>query len=668
MMSSKHNDFYQEATDLLQGGKTKLAIRKLEAFLDEHKDDEIALSLLGSALLRSGKTEQSLNTFRQAVTVHPDSSSTHADLAFIAMKTGDLQQAIESFENAARISPELYPAWTFLGKLYFDAGDFKAALEAVDRAEKLDPFDLDYKQMQTSMRTENFANAEKIARSILAKQPGHPRAAYFLAQLASNVGAHEERADILNHGLSHHPANIRLRRALVGAYEEMGKHEAALQQAKLLVKTRPDYLNYWILSRTFGHTGDHGGALSSAEKTASYLEPDSDELGKVDLLRGHALKILGRRAESESAYRACIRNTPDNGAGWWGLADLKTYQFSAEDKQTMETLCSNESVSKDQRCQAAFALAKGFDNDGDHQQAFHWYQRGNELRPEIKYSPDKNREFCETSITEFDADMLANQAHPKPIGPTPIFIVGMPRAGSTLIEQILASHSQIEGTMELMTLPSLERIIRIAGGRKFSKDYPRSLKNFSQQELTDFGQAYLDETAVYRTSKPFFIDKLPPNFERIGLIHKILPQAIIIDARRHPLDCGFSAYKQHFAGGHEYSYRLEHIGLYFNDYLKLMDHWDSVLPGKVKLVQYEDMVRDTENTVRLILDQIGVEFEQACLRFFENKRAVKTASSEQVRQPIYTASVGRWRKVANQLKPLIDSLGEETMSRFQQHL
>jgi tetratricopeptide (TPR) repeat protein len=668
MMSNTSNDFYQSVTGLLQEGKSKQALAKLETFLDTHKDDEIALSLYGSALLRSGKTEQALSTFRHAVAVHPESFSTHADLAFTAMKTGDSKQAIESFENSTRISPRVYPAGAFLGKLYFDAGNFEAALEAVDEAEKLDPLDQDYQQMQALMRAENFAKAEKIARSMLAKQPGHPRAVFFLAHLASTVGAHEERADILNHGLSHHPANIRLRRALVGAYEEMGKHEAALQQAKLLVKTRPDYLNYWILSRTFGHTGDHGGALSSAEKTASYLDTDSDELGKVDLLRGHALKILGRRAESESAYRACIRNTPNNGAGWWGLADLKTYQFSAEDKQTMENLCGNESVSKDQRCQAAFALAKGFDNDGDHQQAFHWYQRGNELRPEIKYSPDKNREFCVKSIAEFDPDMLASQALPIPIGPTPIFIVGMPRAGSTLIEQILASHSRIEGTMELMTLPNLERTIRIAGGRKFSKNYPQSLRNFSQKELAAFGQAYLDETAIYRTSKPFFIDKLPPNFERIGLIHKILPQAIVIDARRHPLDCGFSAYKQHFAGGHEYSYRLEHIGLYFNDYLKLMDHWDSVLPGKVKLVQYEDMVRDTENTIRMILDHIGVDFEQSCLRFFENKRSVKTASSEQVRQPIYTKSIGRWQAVSDQLKPLIDSLGEETLARFQQYL
>lgn len=665
-MNNPNNALYHKITDFLKAGNNKQALRELEAFLDLHTDDEIALSLYGSALMRNGDTERALRTFRQAAAAHPDSSGSHADLAFIAMKTGDSKQAIESFENAIRISPEMYPAWAFLGKLYFDAGNYEAALEAVDKAEKLDPLDYDYQQMRAFMRAENFAKAEETARLMLSKQPGHPRAVFFLAHMASNVGAHEERADILNHGLSHHPANIRLRRALVGAYEEVSKHEAALQQAQVLVKTLPDYLNYWTLSRTYGNTGDHMGALSSAEKSASYLDADSEELGKVDLLRGHALKILGRRAESESAYRACIRNTPDNGAGWWGLADLKTYLFSAEDKQTMENLSDNKNVDMEQRCQAAFALAKALDNDGDHELAFNWYQKANELRPDINFSPDINKTFCNESIAEFDHEMLGTQAKPKPIGPTPIFIVGMPRSGSTLIEQILASHSQIEGTMELMTLPNLERSIRIAGGRNFKENYPRSLKKFSREELTAFGQTYLDETAVYRTSKPFFIDKLPPNFERIGLIHKILPQAIIIDSRRHPLDCGFSAYQQHFAGGHEYSYKLEHIGQYFNNYLQFMDHWDKVLPRKVKLIQYENMVHNTEYTVRVILDHVGVDFEDACLRFFENKRAVKTASSEQVRQPIYTKSIGRWRKVSGQLKPLIDSLGEETMARFRQ--
>jgi hypothetical protein len=240
----------------------------------------------------------------------------------------------------------------------------------------------------------------------------------------------------------------------------------------------------------------------------------------------------------------------------------------------------------------------------------------------------------------------------------------LPRSGSALVEQILASHSQIEGTMELVNLPNIVRLITIDSG-KHDLPYPSSLTNITKEELLTYGQAYLDSTAVYRTDKPFFVDKLPTNFDKIGLIHLILPQPVIIDARRHPLDYGFSCYKQHFAGGHHFSNSLEHVGHYYNDYLKLMDHWDSVLPQKVQCVQYEKMVADTEETIGKLLAHCGVPFEDSCLRFFENKRAVRTASSEQVRQPIYSNSVSYWKNFETELQPLIDTLGPDTLARFE---
>lgn len=666
-MNSANDIFYNEVKGLLQGNNIEKAISELSSFLEIHTEDEVALTLYGTALLRSGDSERALSSFKRAVNLYPELPRSHANLAFAAMKAGDSEQAIESYENAVRILPGLYPAWVHLGKLYFDAGNFEAALNAVEKAEKLDPLGQNARQMDALVQSGDFAKAEDVARSMLSRQPGHPNAVHLLAHLATTVGAYEECANILNHGLDYHPANIRLRMALIKAYEAVGKHAEALQHARLLADIKPDSESYRALGRTLSHVGDHAGALSCAEKAAGFLGAESKEQGRFDLLRGHWLKVLGRRTESEAAYRASIANTPDYGTGWWSLADLKTYQFTAEDKQIMEKLANNESVAMDQRCQAAFALATAIDNDGDHEQAFRWFQNANELHPDTGYSPAKHKAACQASIAEFDYGMLALQALPEPVGPTPIFIVGMPRAGSTLIEQILASHSQIEGTMELMTLPYLKRTIRMAGERKFNKNYLQALREFTPAELSVFGRVYLDETAVYRTSKPYFIDKLPANFERIGLIHKILPQAIIIDARRHPMDCGFSVYKQHFANGHEYSFNLDHIGQYFNIYLKLMDHWNSVLPGKVKLVQYEDMVRDTEASVRDILAHVGVDFEDDCLRFYENKRAVKTASSEQVRQPIYTKSVGRWHTVSDQLKPLSDSLGEKTMARFRSY-
>jgi tetratricopeptide (TPR) repeat protein len=663
--TSINSVFYRAVTEMIQSDQIEKALDELKGFLELNTNDEIALSLYGSALMRNGETERALSTFKLITKEYPENAGAQANLAFVAMKTGDQNLAIESYENATRISPERFSAWIHLSKLHFDAGNFEAAVNAFDSAIKVDPLDQEFMQMQEAMQARDFVQTEHIAHSMLAKHPRHPRAILLLSVLARNAGAYEERIAMIEDGLNAYPANTNLRQAMVLANQDVGKFEIALEQAKLMVKIKPDHMTYWTLSRACDQAGDHIGALANAEKSASYLDTKFGELGKTDLLRGHALKVLGRRAESEAAYRASIHNTSGSGAGWWALADLKTYQFSTEDKRAMEAYANNENEPIGQCCQAAFALARAHENDDDHAEAFRWYEKANSLRRDRRFSAESNKDQFDTVIAEFDADMLVTQANPAPTGPTPIFIIGMPRAGSTLIEQILASHSQIEGTMELMNLQYAERAVKIAGQQKFSKDYPRSLGDFSADELSAFGQSYLEDTAVFRTSKPFFIDKLPPNFTRVGLIHKILPQAIIIDARRHPIDCGFSLYKQHFAGGHGYSYKLDDIGQYYNDYLRLMDHWDIVLPGKVKLVQYEDTVHDTENIIRQMLDHIGVDFEEACLRFFDNKRQVKTASSEQVRQPIYTQAIGRWQAVSEQLKPLIESLGEETLARFQ---
>lgn len=667
-MNNKHNTIYQSVTDLIQKGNFEKALADIEGFLKSNPDDEIGLSIYGNALLRSGNQNKAIETFKRSIDKYPKSYAAHTDLAFVSMKVGEIEQAIISFENAAHLNPKFYLAWASLGKLYFENAQYSKALDAVENAENNDPFDADYKKMQKAMQEEKFSAGEQIARDILKKQPGHPRAAYMLAHIASKVGAHEEQADILRYCLEHHPANQIIRKELVVTYEEIGDYQVALEEAKILSKLEKNSLHYCKLSRIYSQLGNHENALLSAEKAASCVEHDIEELGQIDLLRGHALRVLGRRKESEDAYKRCIKNTKNNGAGWWGLADLKTYKFSDEDMQDMEKLSNDQNINAEQRCQAAFSLAKAHENNGDKETAFNWYRIGNNLRPNLTFNADKNDDYCESFLKTFDNKMLKVQANPKPDGPTPIFIVGMPRAGSTLIEQILSSHSQIEGTMELSTLPKLGRKIKIRGGQKFKQHYPECFINFNEAELAEFGQEYIDRTAVYRTDKAYYIDKLPPNFERIGLIHKILPQAIIIDARRHPLDCGFSAYKQHFAAGHEYSYDFKNIGNYYNGYLKFMDHWDDVLPGKVLCVQYENMVHDTENTVRKVLSHIGVDFEESCMRFYENKRAVRTASSEQVRQPINTKGIGQWQTVADHLEPLIESLGKDTMKRFEEFL
>lgn len=667
-MNNQKNAFYKSVTDMIKQEKYSKALEELETFLEKNKNDEIGLSIYGSALQKSGDQKKAIEIFKKTVEIYPASFAAHADLAFTFMNTGNKDQAIKYFEKAVDINAKFYTGLAYLGKLYFEVNNYEKALLAVEKAELYDPLDNHYKRMQSAMREDKVAEGEEIARNMLRKQPGHPRAGFMLAYIANKVEAHEECADILRYCLEYHPANSILRKALVKAYGEIGEYGLALQEATILVETDPTYLHHLDRSRAFGQVGDHENSLASAEAAAKCIVNDDEELGNIDLLRGHTLRILGRKKESEAAYKDCIKHTPGRGAGWWGLADFKTYKFSNDDKENMETLIKDEKLDDAQRCQAAFALAKAVDNESDTKLAFSLYKRANDMRPKVTYNSQKNNVFCAKYIETFNKDMLKTQASPIAQGPTPIFIVGMPRAGSTLIEQILSSHSQIEGTMELATLPKLERKIKIAGGRKFRKHFPDCLIDFNEEELAAFGQEYIDKTAVYRTDKSYFIDKLPPNFERIGLIHKILPHAIIIDARRHPLDCGYSTYKQHFAAGHEYSYSLENTGNYYNCYLRLMDHWDDVLPEKVICVQYENTVQILEVTVKQILDHIGVDFEETCLRFHENKRAVKTASSEQVRQPIYTKGMGQWKKVEKELAPLFQSLGEDTLKRFEEYL
>jgi tetratricopeptide (TPR) repeat protein len=663
MSATKHEQL-RTIAGLIKKGDAAAALTRLDFFLNSNPDDETALSLAGSAHMLAGDRDKAFESFEAAISANPESFSAHADLAFAAMKCGQSARAITHFTRATEINPDFYAAWSFVEKLHYEAGDYPAALHAVERSEALDPLDAEYREMQGELTAGRPAKAEKIARSMLKRHPGHPRGVFMLAHLANNVGAYEEGAKILKYGLEHHPANVNLRRALVQNLEKLGAYIPAEFEAEELTKACPDYLSWLLLSKVHGHTGAYDESLKAAEEAAKVVDPDSGELGKVDLLRGHALKVLGRRAESEQAYRDCIVNTPGNGAGWWGLADLKDYEFTEDDKRAMKAVANQADGDPAQRCQAAFALAKAHEVAGDTADAFKWYKRANDLRPNVEFDAEKNDAYCDRIVSGFDSDMLAVQAMSQRNSPTPIFIIGMPRSGSTLIEQILASHSQVEGTMELSTLPMLERRITIAGGKMFDQKYPESLANFGHEDLTAFGQNYLKETTIYRTDKAYFIDKLPPNFIRIGLIHKILPHAIIIDARRHPMDCGFSLYKQFFAGGHEYSYSLTDIGRYYNGYLRVSDHFDTVLPDRVFRVQYEDNVRDTEGVTRSLLEHIGLDFEPACLEFYKNKRAVRTASAEQVRKPIYDKAVQYWRNFETELQPLADALGPETLARF----
>jgi tetratricopeptide (TPR) repeat protein len=376
------------------------------------------------------------------------------------------------------------------------------------------------------------------------------------------------------------------------------------------------------------------------------------------LLRGHALKTIGRLDEAVEAYRAVYRAKPDFGDAFWSLANLKTYRFEDAEIAQMREHQQAANTALEDRVHLSFALGKAMEDAGDYAAAGDYYISGNQLKKEdVQY--DKERMSYKMSLQQkfCSADLFEKFGVSGCVAQDPIFIVGLPRAGSTLLEQILASHSLVDGTLELNNIPAIAH--RLNGRRTVFEEprYPQVLAQLTPEMAKKLGQTYIDETQVHRQGAPYFIDKMPNNFRDIGLIHMILPNAKIIDARRHPMACCFSGFKQLFFEGQEFTYGLDEVGTYYRNYVELMDHWDSVLPGKVLRVQYEEVVADLETQVRRILDYCGLPFEEGCISFHKNQRSVRTPSAEQVRQPIYTSGLEQWKNFEHCLDPLKQALG-----------
>ena len=483
-----------------------------------------------------------------------------------------------------------------------------------------------------------------------------------LSTIAEQHGSHEEALQILNQGLQYAPFHVNLWQALAKNLAHVGQLDKAITATRKLVELEPmQYRYHFLLSSELANAGQFEEGLDACQQALA-LAPNS---ANIYLQLGHLLKTLGQRTQCEQAYKQSISLEKINGTAYWALADLKSYQFDDTEKKAMYNLVSNSQTPPAQAAQACFALAKSHEDNHDYNLAFEHYLKANNLRPDVNFEPKNYQAKCELVRHGFSKQVLKLQAKFTEQQPTPIFIVGLTRSGSTLLEQILSSHSDVEGTMELYSLPRVVRRLEKISNRK-GITYPELMAQLSPQDLSALGQGYLKDTEIYRNGKPYFIDKMPPNFHNVGLIHMILPNAIIIDARRHPLSTGFSNFKQHFAKGYDFSYDLANIGHYYNSYLALMDHWDEVMPEEVLCIQYENLIQDTENQIRQLLHHCGLPFQASCLNFHANKRAVRTASSEQVRQPINTKGMEQWRHFDAFLTPLKEALGEQTLKRFAQ--
>ena len=650
---------YARAVSLLERGDALAAERELREMQRRLPGEVNIQRVLGLSLLAQGKNAEGIGVLEAVVSAAPDFTHAMVDLARAYRAQGRLQAAAALLRKALEQDGTLHDGWRLFGDLLANLGDFAAARQAFQKFIDTDANGRILEEAALCMGRDEGPKAEAIFRRVLHEDPNHIGALCGLAAISLAAGYPQDAARLLKHALKQSAHMPLIRRGIAQAYLEAGElaeSEAAIRHSLLIDASSSAS---WVqLGSVLAHTMRQTAALDAYDQA---LGIDPNQI-RVILSRGHVLKTLGRRAEAEAAYRRCLELQPDFGEAYYSLADLKNYLFSDAEVAAMQKVLQGPQAGGNAAAQVNFALGRAFEQRRQYGQAFARYAAGNVARRRsAPFDAAAFEQKCLRVAATFNAEFLRSRADSGSTDAAPIFVVGLPRSGSTLVEQVLASHSAVEGTMEL---PHILRFVReldqTLGG---SDTYPESVIGLSAERLTHLGARFIDETRIYRSDRPRFTDKMPNNFSHIGLIQLILPRATIIDVRRHPMDTCFSAYKQHFAQGQSFTYDLEDLGRYYRSYLELMDHWDRVLPGKVFHLAYEDLVRDTEPSIRKLLAHCGLEFEPACLRFHETKRSVRTASSEQVRVPIYDSSIGHWKNFEAQLEPLRRSLGG-SLARF----
>ncbi|WP_293482797.1 tetratricopeptide repeat-containing sulfotransferase family protein [Phenylobacterium sp.] len=569
----------------------------------------------------------------------------------------DAAAAEEQAREILRAVGEEPQALRLLGAALRRQGETEAAEAAYLRSVKASVSDPELVRAAAALCENRLAVAEQTLRGVLMQRPTDVAAIRMLAETGMRLGRYDDAEKLLARCVELAPGFSAARHNYATVLYRQNKPVAAIAEVDRLLAEDPANPGYRNLkAAALGRIGEFEAAI---ELYGSVVR-DQPRQPKVWMSLGHALKTVGRQAEAIDAYRRCVALAPQFGEAWWSLANLKTVRFSDADVAAMEGQLRRADLSEEDRFHLEFALGKAREDEGAFEASFGHYARGNALRREgLDYDADETRDQVRRAKALLAPAFLAARAGQGCPAADPIFVVGLPRAGSTLVEQILASHSQVEGTQELPDIISLAR--RLGGRAKRASEgrYPEVLADLGPDDLAALGAEYLERARPHRKlGRAFFIDKMPNNWAHVGLIHLILPNAKIVDARRHPMGCGFSGFKQHFARGQGFTYDLTDIGRYYADYVDLMAHVDRVLPGRVHRVIYERMVADPESETRALLAHCGLPFEEACLRFYENDRAVRTASSEQVRRPIFTDAADHWRNYEPWLGPLKAALGD----------
>jgi tetratricopeptide (TPR) repeat protein len=634
------------------GADPKAAASEAQAVLRSSPKDPRALLILASAKRRLGDAAGALAILAPLAKAWPRAAHTQYELGVALAARGATADAIAALRASVSLNRDLAEAWRALGELLFAGGDTGAADAAFAQHYRATLSDPALREAADLLAAGRLEEAEHRLRQRLTARPNDPAALHLMAQVLGRSDRHADAETLLAHALALDPGHDGARFAYANALFHQQKAAEALPHVERLLARdprEPAYRN--LLAACLSLTGDFERVIGLYEG----LLAEFPRQPRIWLNQGHALRAVGRRHDAVQSYRRALALAPGLGDAYWSLANLKVATLTAEDEEAMARQLRRADLDPDDRLHLRYALGKALEDRGEYAGAFDHYAAGAALRRRtLAYDPGELTGLVDRSVALFTPAVFAARAGAGSPAPDPIFIVGLPRSGSTLIEQILASHSAVEGTMELSDIGILAQGLESRGG----ESYPRSVAALAPAALAALGETYLARTRIQRRlGRPFFIDKMPNNFRHIGLIHLILPNAKIIDARRHPLATGFSAFKQHFAQGQAFSYDLADIGRYYRDYVALMAHFDAVLPGRVCRVIYEDLVEDSENEVRRLLACCGLPFEAGCLKFHENARAVRTVSSEQVRRPIFRDGLEQWRRFEPWLGPLKSALG-----------
>jgi tetratricopeptide (TPR) repeat protein len=648
----------RELTRSHQHTEALSAAERLRARVPENRD---VLYLIALNQRHTNRIADALASLQRLEELHPGFSRLYQERGHCYVAMRDAQRAIDAFLRGVNINPALPSSWSMLEGLYRMTGDAQNAATAAQHVALLKAMPPEVIHATGLFADGDLTPAENMVRAYLLQHGNHVEAMRLLARIGIARDVLDDAELLLEAVLTLAPDYRAARHDYTLVLVERHKYQQARVELEKLMKEEPNNRHYRTLYATACvGLGEHEKAVSLYRQ----LLTDAARSEDLHLSIAHSFKAIGRLQEAIDSYRASVAARPNFGDAYWSLANLKTYRFldaEIEQMQQLETAADTPTIDRYHLC---FALGKAWEDRGQYQQSWRYYERGNALkREESRYRPSiletntrKQIEICTREFFDARTEFGANAADP-------IFIVGLPRSGSTLLEQILASHSRVEGTQELS---DVQRMVLDLQGRDRDLDnplYPGVLAQMKAEDFLALGQKYLKDTRVYRTDRPYFIDKMPNNFRHLGLIHLMLPNAKIIDARREPMACCFSNLKQLFANGQEFTYSVEDIARYYRTYLDLMAHWDDVLPGRVLRIWHEDVVEDLEGNVKRMLDFCGLEFEPACVEFHKTGRSVRTASSEQVRQPIYREGLDQWRHYEPWLGPLKAALGD-ALSRY----